>query len=156
MNELARALVIGALSGSRTMLGPALVARERLPAPVAHLLATMAAGELLADKSARIGNRTDPLPLVARVAMGAFAAAGQARTRHRLPGAVVGAAAALVAAHGCFYLRRLATTRLGVPNVVAGLLEDAVALGAAATMLRGGPARTTIADQLTPTEKLSS
>jgi uncharacterized membrane protein len=136
MNELVRACAIGALSGSRTMLGPALVARERLPAPVADLLATMAAGELVADKSARIGNRTDPLPLVARVASGALAAAGQAGTRHRLPASVVGAAAALVAAYGCFYLRRLATARLGLPNVVAGLLEDAVALGAAATMLR--------------------
>ena len=147
MNELVRACAIGALSGSRTMLGPALIARQRLPTPVAHLLATMAAGELVADKSPRIGNRTDPLPLLARVAIGALAAAGEVGTRRRLPGAVVGAAAAFVAAYGCFHLRRLATTRLGVPNVVAGLFEDVVALGAAATMLRGGIARTTTTDQ---------
>lgn len=139
MNELARTWRIGALSGSRTMLGPAVVAQQRLRAPVARLLATMAAGELMADKSARIGNRTDPLPLVARVVMGALAAGGQARGRHRLSGAVVGGTAALVVAYGCFYLRRFATTRFGIPNVVAGLLEDAVALGAAATLLRREP-----------------
>jgi uncharacterized membrane protein len=136
MKQLALAAAIGALSGSRTMLGPAVVARRVLPASAARLIATMAFGELVADKSARIGNRTDPLQLVGRVAMGAVAAAGQAGRRHKIQSALVGAAAALAAAYGCFHLRRLATTRFGMPNVMAGFLEDAVALGAAGRVLR--------------------
>jgi uncharacterized membrane protein len=141
MNELTRAAAIGALSGSRTMLGPTLVARQILPASVTNLLATMALGELVADKSARIGNRTDPLQLAGRVAMGAVAAAVQAGRRRRIQSALAGAAGALAAAYGSFHVRRLATRRLGMPNVVAGFLEDTVALGAAARMLRRGRTR---------------
>jgi uncharacterized membrane protein len=138
MNELARAAAIGALSGSRTMLGPAVVARQVLPASAASFIATMAFGELVADKSARIGNRTDPLQLAGRVAMGAVAAAGADR-RHKFRSALVGAAAALAAAYGCFHLRRLATRRFGVPNVMAGVVEDALALGVAGRVLRLRP-----------------
>jgi uncharacterized membrane protein len=147
MNELALAAAIGALSGSRTMLGPAVVARQILPASANGLLSTMALGELVADKSARIGNRTDSLQLAGRVAMGAMAAAAQAGRRHKIQSALAGAAGALAAAYGCFHVRRFATMRLGVPNVVAGLLEDTVALCAAARMLRRGRTRNTVGDQ---------
>jgi uncharacterized membrane protein len=131
VNDLALAYGIGALSGARSMLGPALVAHEGMPGYAERLLAAMATAEMLADKSPRIASRLDPLPLAGRVVAGALAAAGAAHRGRRVSAAVMGAAGALSAAYICYHLRRLATTKLGVPNAVAGLAEDALAIAAA-------------------------
>jgi uncharacterized membrane protein len=136
MRELAIACGIGAVSGSRTMLGPALVARRVLPPAARRLVETMAAGELVADKSSRIGNRTDALPLAGRVIMGAIAAGAYAPRRRRMRAALMGAAGALVGTYAWYHLRHALTTRLGATNAVSGLLEDALAMGAGAAMLR--------------------
>ncbi|HTI41024.1 MAG TPA: DUF4126 family protein [Vicinamibacterales bacterium] len=135
MRELARSAVIGALSGSRSMLAPAVVAQSVLPFPARTLLTLMSAGEIVADKTPTIPARTDTLPLTGRLVLGAAAAAG-ATKRHRMQAAVMGAAGALAATYALFHLRRIATTRLRIPNVVAGMLEDGVALGAAAMLMR--------------------
>jgi uncharacterized membrane protein len=136
MNALAVAWGIGAVSGSRSMLGPAVVARHVLPPVARSVFATLAAGELVADKSARIGNRTDPLPLAGRLLLGGIAAATYAPRRQRMQAALAGAAGALAAAYACYHLRRVATQRFGVPDAVAGLVEDAVAIGAGAALLK--------------------
>jgi len=135
MSELARAWGIGALSGSRSMLGPAVVAQSKLSPSMATLLSLFLGGELVADKSPSIGARTDALPLTGRRVLGAAAAAGSAR-RHRVPAALAGAAGALAATYACYHLRRFATTRLRIPNAVAGMLEDAAAVGAGAMLAR--------------------
>ena len=129
MRELVRALGIGALSGSRSMLGPAVVAQSAASPPLRTLLSVFAAGELVADKTSMVGARTDALPLTGRLMLGAAAAVASVK-RHRLQAAFVGAAGALASAYACFRLRRWATTRLRIPNVVAGMMEDAAALGA--------------------------
>ena len=98
MRELAVACGIDVLTGSRTMLGPALVARHVLPPAASRMVGMMAAGELVADKSSRIGNRTDPLPLAARVVLGAMAAGANASRRRRLQATLMGAAGALAGA----------------------------------------------------------
>ena len=135
MRELARSAAIGAVSGSRSLLAPALVGQSVLPSPARTLLMLMSAGEIVADKTPTIPARTDTLPLTGRLVLGAAAAAG-ATKRHRIQAAVMGAAGALVATYALFHLRRIATTRLRIPNVVAGMIEDAAALAAGAMLMR--------------------
>lgn len=135
MKELVRAWGIGALSGSRSMLGPAVVAQSVASRSVRTLLSVFAAGELVADKSSTIGARTDALPLAGRLILGAAAAATSVK-RHRVQAAFAGAAGALAATYAFFHLRRVATTRLKIPNAMAGLMEDAAALGAGAMLTR--------------------
>jgi uncharacterized membrane protein len=95
----------------------------------------MSAGEIVADKTPTIPARTDTLPLTGRLVLGAAAAAGAAK-RHRIQAGVMGAAGALAATYALFHLRRIATTRLRIPNVVAGMIEDAAALAAGAMLMR--------------------
>ena len=135
MRELARSATIGAVSGSRSLLAPALVGQSVLPSPARTLLMLMSAGEIVADKTPTIPARTDTLPLTGRLVLGAAAAAG-ATKRHRIQAAVMGAAGALAATYALFHLRRIATTRLRIPNVVAGMIEDAAALAAGAMLMR--------------------
>ena len=135
MRELAIAWGIGALSGSRSMLGPAVVAQSALPLPARTVLSLLAAGELVADKAPGIPARTDAPLLAGRLVLGAAAAAGYAK-RNRFEAALIGAAGALVSTYACFHLRRFVTHRLRIPNVVAGMVEDAAALGAGAMIMR--------------------
>jgi uncharacterized membrane protein len=141
MNELALAYGIGAVSGSRSMLGPALVGTRALPAAAEGVLAAMSVAEMVVDKSAGIPARTAPLPLAGRALTGALAAAGYARPGRRLASALLGAAGAITAAYAFYHLRRLATERFGVSNSVAGLVEDATAIGVGAMLLRAPATR---------------
>jgi uncharacterized membrane protein len=130
MNELARVCVVGAVSGSRSMLGLALIANRVLPPAASAVIGLLASGEMAADKSPGIGSRTDPLPLAGRIVTGALAASALASRGNRLPAAATGAAAALVATFALYHLRRTITTRLGVEDAAVGLAEDALAVTA--------------------------
>lgn len=130
MNELARSCVVGAVSGSRSMLGVALVARRALPPAASAVVGLLAAGEIAADKSPGIGARTDSFPLAGRMVAGALAASALASRRNRGAAAATGAAAALVAAYGCYHLRRSLTSRFGLPDPAVGLAEDVLAVTA--------------------------
>lgn len=150
MREWMLAYGIGAVCGSRSLLAPAIItntsagpsplggplgAAAKLPGSRA-LMVAMAAGELLADKSARVPARTDALPLAGRAITGAISAAACARPSQRIPAALVGAVGALSGAYAFFHLRRLATSRLGLPGILAGAAEDAVVIALAAAMMR--------------------
>jgi uncharacterized membrane protein len=137
MNDFALAFGIGAISGSRSMLGPTLVGHLRLPAAAQRALTAMAAGEMVADKLPWIPARTDSLPLAGRIGLGALAAAAAVRRDRRLIAGIAGAAGALVGTYAWYHLRRAATHRLGVPGVAAGLAEDALATAAGTLLLRG-------------------
>lgn len=139
MNTLLRAAAVGAVSGSRSMMGPAVVARRLLPAGVAPLVPLMAAGEMLADKSPRMPARTTALPLAGRMMTGAFAAGSQTRGRQRIAAALAGAAGAAAATYALYHLRRYATSR-GMPNAAAGFAEDALVIGAAMLLARASRA----------------
>jgi uncharacterized membrane protein len=121
-------LALGALSGMRSMAGPAAVAARR-GGPLAPIVAVLALGEMIADKTPAVGDRTDPFPLAGRAVMGALAGGVLAHERrgNRLAGALVGAAAAVIVAHLAYRVRQ----RLPLPNVVSGLLEDGVVYGLA-------------------------
>jgi uncharacterized membrane protein len=136
MNDLVVAGAIGAVTGSRSMLGPALVAGQVAPPVPRSLVTLLAIGEMAADKHPATPNRTSALPLIGRMVMGGWAAAAHARRDRRVQAAIVGGAAAVAFTFAAFQLRRLATERLHVPNIAAGLVEDALAFSIGALVLR--------------------
>jgi uncharacterized membrane protein len=123
---LGQAIALGALSGMRSMAGLATLALRRKGVPTGMMVA-MAAGEMVADKTPLVGDRIAPLPLAGRVLSGALVGGVVARDGRGnvVAGALVGAAAAAIAAHLAFYVRR----RLPMTNVAGGLLEDAIVIG---------------------------
>ncbi len=145
---LANSVALGALTGLRSVAASALLsheladARDRQPSGgLADLLATptasrvlalLASGEMLADKTSLVGDRVSPIPLTGRAIMGSLTAAAFAGSQRRpvlLP-AVLGAAAAIATAYAAFHLRRLAAEHFEVPDRVLGMVEDAVVIAA--------------------------
>jgi uncharacterized membrane protein/uncharacterized protein (UPF0548 family) len=138
----------GVLAGMRSFSAPALLShqlsREPAEAPegrarvltsrwTSRVLAVLAVGELLADKMPWVPARISPPALVGRALSGALTGAAVAAP-HRQPSAgqaLLGALAAVASTFTFYKLRQLATRRLGLSNVVAGLVEDAgvIALG---------------------------
>ena len=123
---LRRTLALGALSGARSLAGPMALARTHRGS-FTPLLAALGGAEMIADKTEFVGNRIDPLPLAGRAVMGAIVGGIVAHESRGsvLFGSLLGASAAIAAAHLAFYVR----TRLPVSNVVGGALEDAVVIG---------------------------
>jgi uncharacterized membrane protein len=135
MNALITAGAFGAVSGSRSMLGPALVARAASSSRLAPILSYLAAGEFAADKLPAIPARTDALPLFGRIVSGAIVGASVCSRRQRVACALTGAAGAIVAAYALTAARRVASQRR-IPNAIAGACEDALALGAGLWLMR--------------------
>jgi hypothetical protein len=123
---LCRTIALGALTGMRTFAGPLALARTHR-GNLTGVLAAFGGAEMVADKMPFIGNRIDAAPLATRAAVGALVggiAAHEAR-ENVVFGCLVGASAAIAAAHLAYYVRR----RLPVSNVAGGALEDAVVIG---------------------------
>ena len=126
---LGEAVALGALTGMRSMAGPATLAWQH-PGLLSRVFAVMAVGEMMADKTAIVGDRIDPIPLAGRALMGAIVGgtiARQARENVLLGGAI-GGAAAVITAHLAYRLR----TRLPIADPLGGLLEDAVVMALSA------------------------
>jgi len=144
---------IGFVSGLRSMLGPTLVSErvaQRQPRALKHsplhfmadpkattALKVLAAGELVADKLPGMPDRIAPLPLAGRAASGALAGATihAARGRSPVTGAIMGGLAAVAGAYVGFALRMALIQRVGAPNSVAGMVEDAAALALTGTLI---------------------
>jgi uncharacterized membrane protein len=128
MNRFAlrKTLALGALTGMRSMAGPAALAVQH-GGLVERLFGLLAASEAVADKTSFVGNRIDPAPLAARALIGAIVGGIVASKEEGSVafGGLLGAAAAVAAAHLAFHLRR----RLPLSNIAAGLLEDALVAG---------------------------
>ena len=140
------ALVLGAMTGVRSLSGIATVsrrladhdlrargklARTLASETVADSLRVLAIGECIGDKLPFIPPRTDPLPLAGRLILGAVSGYLVAPRRRRAVPALAGAMAALASAFGAYYLRRELTRDGAVPDPIVGLAEDAAVLGAA-------------------------
>lgn len=97
-----------------------------------RILALLAGGEMLADKTDYVPDRTNPVPLIGRAMMGSLTSAAFAvQRRHAvLVPALVGAASAIASTYAMFHLRKFAGEKLGVPDPLLGLAEDAVVLAA--------------------------
>ncbi len=130
MNQasLRKTLALGAMTGMRSMSGPAALALEH-DGILSSVVPMMAAAEMVADKTSFIGDRIDAVPLAGRAIMGAVVGGLVARDHRQnmATGSLVGAATAIVAAHLAYYLRQ----RLPLPGALAGVFEDAIVLGLA-------------------------
>lgn len=135
------AAAFGALSGGRSAMGPALIAVEKQQRAgrkggaratrlgrVSNLLKLVAAAELIADKLPFTPRRTQAISVVARAVSGGAVGAAMS-PRQRAAGAALGASAAVAGAFALHRLRTVLTSRLRVPNALAGALEDALIVG---------------------------
>lgn len=142
----AAAVAAGAVTGLRSMTGPAIVSQSlvtgalgKLGRPRPHWLGTrttaktfaaLAVGELIADKLPFIPDRTNAGPLVGRFVGGGICGAAICMANDESPwmGALAGGLAAMAAAYAGHELRALAA-RKGKSDLGTALLEDAVAIG---------------------------
>jgi uncharacterized membrane protein/uncharacterized protein (UPF0548 family) len=135
-DSLFAAAAFGALSGGRSAIGPALLALEngqrrfgrKRARRVANVLQLVAAAEVVADKLPFTPSRTKAVSVVARATSGGIVGAAIS-PRVRLAGAAVGALAAVAATFVLHRLRSGLTNRLRIPNLIAGVLEDALVIG---------------------------
>jgi uncharacterized membrane protein len=130
-----RAAALAAVTGGRTTLGPALVARRKARRGWLRAAAYLAAAaELIGDKLPRTPNRTAPVGLAFRVVSGACVARALLRRHGRaaaLGALALGATVAIASAFAGLRLRLALTRRLGggaAANAVAGTIEDAALL----------------------------
>jgi uncharacterized membrane protein len=144
------AAAMGAVSGLRSMAGPAIIAtaaRARhlkvdgtalawFGSPkAAPIVSALAIGEMIADKLPFMPDRTRPGSLAGRAITGAlcgYAVFSRRGRREGAIGAVVGASAALAASWAGFEYRR----RAPLPSIVSALIEDVVATAAGAFVIR--------------------
>lgn len=151
-----RAFSLGAVTGIRTTVGPALVSyiawTGKLPGiqqtPLRFLrspwtvggLGVAVVGETIGDKLPATPSRTSPAPLVGRVVTGALVGAmgtiGKERSASLAAG--IGALGAAAASYVFTYLRSVESKRLRIPNVAGGLLEDGLVAAVAFHVLRAG------------------
>jgi uncharacterized membrane protein len=132
--SLNETIALAAITGMRSMAGPAAVAL-RYDGALRRLVPVMAAAEMIADKTRHVGDRTDPLPLAGRAAMGALVGGFIAREHddNQLLGALVGAATAVLAAELAFRVRKA----LPWSSVLGGMIEDGVVMAIAALAANG-------------------
>lgn len=137
------AVLIGAVAGSRTMLGPAAVSWAAyggwldlsgswlffLGHPVSPWVFTaMAVGELVTDKLPSTPSRKRPFPFASRIASGAIAGAAiGANAEAWVPGLLAGGLGAVVGTLLFYEARRRMAAAFGRDRPAA-LIEDAVAL----------------------------
>ncbi len=149
-----RTLGLGAITGVRSMAAPAILSRSAVEDRIGSLEGTPFAmlgsprvstalelleiGEMIGDKTPIIPRRTSLLPLLGRAAIGAFAGATLFASGERpvAAGAALGAVLATAAAYAAAGARMQIIQRLGVPNVLAGLLEDGIVLFGGQRLLR--------------------
>jgi uncharacterized membrane protein len=143
--SVSRVLGLGAISGLRSLSGPAFVCRaashghldlERTPLSflgsprLSKVLILMELGELVGDKLPATPSRASPPPLLGRAASGALVGAVVfvSEGRRATIGAALGSTAAIVAAFAGERLRALAVEKSGLPDPVVALAEDAAVL----------------------------
>jgi uncharacterized membrane protein len=146
-----RSILMGIVAGMRSMTPIAVVswaARRNPPSShtrtlsilsspaVSKVTLALAAAELVGDKMRSAPDRIIVPGMLARVVTGAIAGAAVAPRPHRRLGAVLGATVAVGAAYFTFELRKRAIRNTGQTST--GLVEDAVALGAALWVAHSG------------------
>jgi uncharacterized membrane protein len=140
-----KAVSLGAISGLRSLSGPAFVSRAAsrggmnldgtplafLGSPrLSKVLILMELGELIGDKLPTTPSRTIWPPLLGRAASGGLvgAAAFVSEGQRAATGAILGSSAAVAAAFAGERLRAVVVGKTGLPDPVVALAEDAVVL----------------------------
>ncbi len=149
-----RTLGLGGIAGMRAMAAPAILSRSVVEGRIGSLegtpfaalgsprvstaLRVLEIGELIVDKLPIVPNRTSPPPLLGRAASGALvgAAVFASGRRQTVMGGALGVVSAMAAAYAGERLRMQIIQRLGVPNIIAGLLEDGIVLFGGPRLLR--------------------
>lgn len=143
---------VGAIAGLRSLSAPLTLARahrvealnlEGTPCSVlgtslgAHIAAALALGELIADKTPFVPDRTTAPSLLWRFTSGALTGASVAKARKGNPwvGALLGGGAAIGVTFAAFQLRSRAGNASQIPDQVFGLLEDAVVIGSGLALI---------------------
>ena len=143
--SVSRVLGLGAISGLRSLSGPAFVSRAAsrgdldldrtvfafLGSPrISKALVLMELGELVGDKLPATPSRTSLPPLLGRAASGALvgAAVFVSEGRHATIGAALGSTAAIAGGFAGERLRALTVEKTGLPDPVVALAEDATVL----------------------------
>jgi uncharacterized membrane protein len=146
MSILVLALLIGVVTGLRSLTGPAAVswaaALGWLPlgdtwlaflgyAATPYILTAAALAELIADKLPRTGSRKAPGPFAFRIILGALCGAALGEPGSMLiGGAAAGAVGAVIGTLGGYEARTRLAASVGRDMPIA-LLEDVIAVGAA-------------------------
>ena len=125
-----RAAGIGAVSGMRTMTGPAATLAGK-GGKAKYILPLLALSEMIVDKVPNIPARTMPPGLIGRSLAGGFAGYEiVGKDGDRVLGAVFGVAGAIAASYLMLALRKGLVEKTHLPDPVIGLAEDALAAGA--------------------------
>lgn len=148
---------VGVIAGLRSASAPAVASTllERgawsgaddpvvaLAVRFAPALRAAALAEMAADKLPMMPDRTIPPVLASRILIGALSAALLARAAARNPfvAALLGGLFAVAGAFAGLGLRRTLSDGLGIPNLPAGLIEDAVVVGGARALVGQAEAR---------------
>ena len=129
--EYAKIAGASAVAGSRSMLAPALANPDN------KLLTVMAVMEMCGDKVPGVGDRIAMPGLIGRGISGAITGATLSRRRHKDPwlGGLLGAAGALALTYLTFYARKQLVKKTGLPDPLAGLLEDVLMIAAGKKLL---------------------
>ena len=139
------ALLIGVVSGLRSLTAPAVVAWAahqnwlNLHNTALSFMASIAAVviftllalvELVADKLPSTPSRTKPVGLISRIVLGGLSGAGVAVSGAQsiVLGAVLGAVGGVAGAFAGYQVRTRLVKALEVPDLVIALLEDSVAI----------------------------
>ena len=146
---LAFAFGIGFVAGLRSLTPPAVVAwaahlgwLNLNNSPLAFMgsiitvviFSLLAVFELIGDLRPSTPKRTAPIPLVARILMGALCGACvqyAASNQGWIGGAIVGAVGAVIGAFAGYEIRRRLVAALNIKDIFIAVLEDLITIGAA-------------------------
>lgn len=151
--KLLLACGIGAVAGLRSMTAPAVVSwavQQKWVRPpgrrwtflkskrTAAIVSALAVAELAVDKLPKAPNRIVPASLTARAVSGGFCGAAVSASRRGLllPGAALGALAAVGSSFAGYALRKRLDERLALSDKVIAFAEDALACGSGVLLLR--------------------
>ncbi len=140
-----RALVIGAIAGTRSTLPLTLLAWETDPREPDMLLpsewldtqaariimTTASVGEIIADKTPFIPSRISPPAFIGRLFTGGLAGTIIAYRFHESPilGALLGGSAAAFGTMAAYYSRKTLVEHTPIPDLVWATVEDAIGIG---------------------------
>ena len=133
--QLIRPFASGVVAGLRSMTGPATALRG---SSWQRVLPVLAISEFIVDKLPGVPARTIPPALAVRIVTGAVCGAVTSKRcgGSRSLGAILGGAGAVGAAYAGAAYRKAAAER-NVPPILAGLIEDALAVTLGIAAARG-------------------
>lgn len=127
-----RASWLGFVTGLRSMTPTALLAwtSEKPSLVLKAVMGFLAVGEIIGDKLPMTPSRLTSRPFVGRIVFGALAGALVSRRFNQplVQGAIRGTIGAVVGSFVGYGYRSLATQGLDIPNVLAAIAEDGVAI----------------------------